>query len=125
MKEILNITFLNDGCCSDCHGQLHKVADNKHICYNCGSYFYRKGSNWKFGGKDKPKKKTTLGDFLTWAKKNKWWFRGFEDIYRTETRTKGGGWGFTHCTSTGFVSDEDINKEVPEKTAEEWDAWGR
>jgi len=136
MKK-LNTKWLNEGNCSECHGQLHKVTTNncvnKYICYNCGSYYYRKGHNlidpktasWKFGGKDTLKKTTTLGDFLTWANKNNWWLRGFESIYRTETLAKGRGWGFTHCTSMCFVSDEEINKEVPEKTAEEWEAWGR
>ena len=68
---------------------------------------------------------TTLGDFLVWAKKNKWWLRGFEGIDRSNNFSKGEGWSFQHCTSLGFVSDVEINTVVPEKTAEEWDRWGR
>ena len=70
--------------------------------------------------------KTSLGDFLAWSRKNKWWLRGFEGIHRVdEDFGKGTGWGFTHCTSMGFVSDADINSEIPEKTAMEWGRWGR
>jgi hypothetical protein len=32
------------------------------------------------------KEKTTLGDFLTWAHKNKWWLRGFESIAMFQTK---------------------------------------
>ena len=71
------------------------------------------------------KEPTTLGDFLTWAHKNKCWLRGFESIRRDSNPIKGDGWSFQLCTSLGFVSDEEINKVVPEKTAGEWDYWGR
>ena len=123
----LNTKYLNDGCCSNCHGQLCIIdKDSKHICYNCGSYYYLNMDEqiWKLGGVDKLKIKTTLGDFLTWATKNNWWLRGFESINRTEN-DRDRGWGFEHCTSICFVSDEEINKVVPEKTTEEWDYWGR
>ena len=114
MKK-LNIVYLNEGCCSNCHGQLYYIG-GKHICYNCGSYYYLNldKQKWKLGGVDKLRKNTTIGDFLTWATKKEWWLRGFEDIHRVENN-RGRGWGFIHCTSICFVSDEDINKEVPEK----------
>ena len=72
-------------------------------------------------------KETTIGDFLTWATRSDscyTWIRGFESIRRVDNEIAH-GWGYTYCTMIGFVSDEDINKEVPEKTAEEWEAWGR
>lgn len=66
----------------------------------------------------------TIGDFLAWANKNKWWLRGFDEIHRVDTDDLQ-GWGFTHCTNCGFISDEDIRKEIPEKTEREWGRWGR
>ena len=62
-----------------------------------------------------------LGDFLAWAIKNKYWIRGFESIDRNNEY----GWSFVWATQCGFVSDEDIRKVVPAKTAKQWDCWGR
>jgi hypothetical protein len=69
-----------------------------------------------------------LGDFLAWAVKNKWWLRGFESIARSRVGKAGeekNGWSFVWYTSCGFVTDEDIRKEIKPKTASEWNHWGR
>jgi len=70
-----------------------------------------------------------LGDFLAWAKKNGWWLRGFESIHKSfvfnKDGTKKDGWSFQWATQCGFVSDEDIRKVIPKKTASQWDCWGR
>jgi hypothetical protein len=66
-----------------------------------------------------------LGDFLAWALKNKWWIRGFESIVRTKNGYGQDGWSFVWATQCGFVTDEDIRKVIPKKTANQWDCWGR
>jgi len=71
------------------------------------------------------KENVILGDFLAWAKKNKWWIRGFESIVRTKNGAGQEGYSFQWATQCGFVSDEDIRKVIPKKTAREWMAWGR
>ena len=75
------------------------------------------------------KENVILGDFLAWAKKNHWWLRGFESIVRSfilnKDGTKKDGYSFVWATQMGFVSDEDIRKEIPKKTSEQWEAWGR
>ena len=75
------------------------------------------------------KENVILGDFLAWAKKNHWWSRGFESIHKSHVFNKDGtkkdGWSFVWATQCGFVSDEDIRKVIPKKTASQWDCWGR
>ena len=66
-----------------------------------------------------------LGDFLAWAIKNKWWIRGFESIIKTKNGAGQDGYSFQWATQCGFVTDEDIRKVVPKKTASQWDCWGR
>jgi hypothetical protein len=70
-----------------------------------------------------------LGDFLAWARKNGWWLRGFESIHKSfvfnKDGTKKDGWSFQWATQCGFVTDEDIRKVIPKKTASQWDCWGR
>lgn len=71
------------------------------------------------------KEEVILGDFLAWAIKNKWWIRGFESIVRTKNGTGQDGWHFQWTTQCGFVTDEDIRKVIPKKSASQWDCWGR
>lgn len=75
------------------------------------------------------KEDVILGDFLAWARKNGWWLRGFESIHKSFVLNKDGtkkeGWSFQWATQCGFVSDEDIRKVIPKKTASQWDIWGR
>jgi hypothetical protein len=63
---------------------------------------------------------TTLGDCIQWLINTGYWVRGIESIIRLET-----GWSFVHTTQVGFVSDEVLSMAIPEKTEEEWKAWGR
>ena len=110
------------------HEELYSPFENKSefanaIRYSLGKKLSNEDSDEE--EKDEPYE-VTLGDFLEWAVKNKWWLRGFENIDRsTEGPQAKEGWIFVHTTHMGFVTDEQIRKEVPHKTEEEWRRWGR
>ena len=72
---------------------------------------------------------TTVGEFIEWARRNKWTLRNIDELRRSSVYDKEGkdvwGWAGICATSCFFVKDEQIKKELPKRTARDWDAYGR
>lgn len=74
-----------------------------------------------------------MGDFLFWLEQKEYNIRFVDQIWRNEDCLcekcdkphKGKGWGWVYATAMCFVCDEQIKREIPPKTADEWDAYGR
>lgn len=83
-----------------------------------------------------PKESVHLGDFLHWLEVSGHWLRGVDQVWRIEKDgtqcMKCGkkphymqGWGWVQQTAMMSVCDRQIKREIPPKTADEWDRWGR
>jgi len=80
------------------------------------------------------KQTVDMGDFLYWLTVKGYWIRGVDGINRTEEmkcmkcdspHKPCQGWGWLQTTMCMHVCDEQIKHDIPPKTSDEWDAWGR
>lgn len=72
---------------------------------------------------------TTIGEFIEWARINKWTLRNIDELSRSFVYGNNGrkkyGWSGILATSFFFISDKQIKKELPERTEKDWQAYGR
>jgi hypothetical protein len=68
--------------------------------------------------------RSTIGEFFEWARQNKWTLRNVSEVVRNR-KDKKEGWAGVKATSVFFISDEQILNELPPKTDEDWDEYGR
>lgn len=63
-----------------------------------------------------------LGDFLAWMHRAGFGLRMLEDVRRNPDND---GWNWTLGTLCMFVSDKQIRRELPPKSEEDWNFYGR
>jgi hypothetical protein len=74
-----------------------------------------------------------MGDFIHWLQFKKFWLRGVDSIspyckcvcFKCPKKHYSTGWSWVQTTMCMSVCDEQIKKDIPPKTADEWEAWGR
>ena len=80
------------------------------------------------------KQDVMMGDFLHWLNVNGYTLRFVDEIHRTEEmecfkcagrKHSAKGWGWVQATSMCHVCDEQIKRDIPPKTENQWDAYGR
>lgn len=79
------------------------------------------------------KQEVRMGDFLHWLQVSGYALRFVDEIHRWDECSclkcgkehRGRGWGWLQATSCCSVCDKQIKRDIPPKTEDEWDVYGR